>query len=160
MTARRYVPRARRASGRARRRRLLAGSSLAGFAAALAVGAAGGGALHNRVSATPTTSGPSTTPTTGSPSGTRTATGPAENYGYGTMSVAVTVRGRQIVGVSIASLATAESYSQMLAQQTIPMLKNEVLSAQSSQVSTVSGATYTSEAYLMSLQAALNSLGV
>jgi uncharacterized protein with FMN-binding domain len=39
------------------------------------------------------------------------------------------------------------------------MLLQEVLQAQSANVSTVGGATYTSEGYLMSLQSALDKAG-
>ncbi len=60
--------------------------------------------------------------------------------------------------VGVANLQTAESYSQSLAQQVIPILRNEVLAAQSAKVNVISGATYTSEAYLYSLQSALDQL--
>ncbi len=76
------------------------------------------------------------------------------------MSVKVSVSGGRIVAASVASLLTAESYSQQIAQQAIPTLQSEVLSAQSAQISAVSGATYTSEAYAASVQAALTKLGV
>ena len=55
-------------------------------------------------------------------------------------------------------LRTAEPYSQQLAAQVIPMLKSEVLAAGSAQINGVSGATYTSQAYATSLQAALDKL--
>jgi uncharacterized protein with FMN-binding domain len=42
----------------------------------------------------------------------------------------------------------------------IPLLRNEILSAQSARISGISGATYTSEAYAYSVQAALDTLGV
>ena len=70
----------------------------------------------------------------------------------------VTATGPHIDNVTIANLQTAESYSQYLAQQAIPILKKEVLAAQSAHVNGVSGATYTSEAYLYSLQSALDKL--
>jgi uncharacterized protein with FMN-binding domain len=72
--------------------------------------------------------------------------------------VKVTVSGNKITGLSVPVLQTAEPYSQSLAQQVIPMLRNEVLSAQSARINGISGATYTSEAYAYSLQAALDSL--
>ncbi len=114
---------------------------------------------------TPTTpsstpgSGPTTTTTTvpvSSVSG--TAVGAVENYGYGTMSVKVTVASGHITGLSIASLQTLESYSQQLEQQAVPILKSEVLSAQSTRISALTGATYTSEAYAYSIQSALDKL--
>lgn len=88
----------------------------------------------------------------------RTATGPTEQYGYGELAVRVTARSGEIVNVAVPLLQTAEPYSQQLAAQVIPMLRNEVLSAQSAQINGVSGATYTSQAYALSLQAALDKL--
>lgn len=90
----------------------------------------------------------------------RTAVGTVVQYGYGELSVKVTVRGSQITAVSVPLLRTAEPYSQQLAQQVIPMLKSEVLTAHSAQIHGVSGATYTSEAYAQSIQSALDKLHV
>jgi uncharacterized protein with FMN-binding domain len=90
----------------------------------------------------------------------RSATGTVVQYGYGELSVKVTVRGGQITAVSVPLLRTAEPYSQQLAQQVIPMLKSEVLAAHSAQIHGVSGATYTSEAYAQSIQSALDKLHV
>jgi uncharacterized protein with FMN-binding domain len=125
-------------------------------------------------STTPPTTGPgasaaggapstSTVPsTTTAPAGgattTATATGTLEQYGYGELRVQVTVTGGRISEVSVPKLLTAEQYSQQLAQQVIPMLRSEVLQAQTANISSVSGATYTSEAYALSLQAALKQL--
>ncbi len=72
----------------------------------------------------------------------------------------VTESGGRIVQVTVPTLRTAESYSQQLASQALPVLDNEVLSAQSAQISAVSGATYTSQAYAASLQSALDQLGL
>jgi uncharacterized protein with FMN-binding domain len=109
-------------------------------------------------SATSTTSPPvaSTAPPTGAA---RTAVGNNQQYGYGTLAVRVTVRAGRIANVSMANLQTAEQYSQSLAQQVIPILRNEVLSAQSAHINGISGATYTSEAYAQSVQSALDLLG-
>lgn len=96
--------------------------------------------------------------TTGS--GTASATGPTEQYGYGELAVRVTTRAGKITAVSVPTLQTAEPYSAQLAQQVIPMLTQEVLADQGANISAVTGATYTSEAYASSLQAALDSLHV
>jgi len=90
----------------------------------------------------------------------RKATGTVEQYGYGELSVAVTVHGNQITGVSVPLLRTAEPYSQQLAQQVIPMLRAEVLAVHSARIHGVSGATYTSAAYAQSIQSALDKLHV
>jgi len=90
----------------------------------------------------------------------RSATGAVVPYGYGELSVMVTVHGDQITAVSVPLLRTAEPYSQQLAQQVIPMLRSEVLAAHSAQIHGVSGATYTSQAYAQSIQSALDKLHV
>jgi uncharacterized protein with FMN-binding domain len=101
-----------------------------------------------------TTTGPASPPTTQLAS----AVGSNEQYGYGVMSVKVTLRGHRIVDVSVANLQTAEQYSQSIAQQVIPVLRQEVLAAQGVHVNAISGATYTTEAYLYSVQSALTKL--
>ncbi|HET9070529.1 MAG TPA: FMN-binding protein [Acidimicrobiales bacterium] len=99
--------------------------------------------------------GSSTTPPAG---GTRSATGKTIPYGYGQLAVKVTVKGSSITNVKLVTLATADSYSQQLAQQVIPMLQHEVLQAKSARIQAIAGATYTSEAYAQSVQAALDTL--
>ncbi|MGH3157824.1 MAG: FMN-binding protein [Streptosporangiaceae bacterium] len=90
----------------------------------------------------------------------RSATGAVEQFGYGSIAVRVIVEGNRITGVSVAALRTLEPTSQQISTQAIPVLRAEVLSAQSAAISGVSGATYTSQGYSKSLQAALNELHV
>lgn len=110
--------------------------------------------------APPSTTPPTTPPTTGSSqrAATSSATGTPEQYGYGQLSVRVTMSGGKIVQVAVATLQTADTYSQQLADQVIPILRREVLSAQSARISGLTGATYTSEAYAASVQSALDKL--
>ena len=88
----------------------------------------------------------------------RSVTGSTYNYSYGQLAVRVTVTGAKITGLSVVGLQTAESYSQQIADQVIPMLRQEVLAAQSVRVNGISGASYTAEAYVSSVQSALNKL--
>lgn len=88
----------------------------------------------------------------------RTATGVVEHYGYGELAVRVTVKGGRITGLSLATLRTEDPFSQQLAEQDIPVLRSEVLAAHSAKINAVSGATFTSQAYLGSLQSALDKL--
>ena len=121
-------------------------------------------------SGTTTTSTPATTGTQGSVGSTTTsppttvatatATGNNEQYGYGELAVRVTVSGGKITGLQVVGLQTAESYSQQLAVQVIPYLRRQVLSAQSAKIQGITGATYTSEAYSVSVQSALDRLHV
>lgn len=94
----------------------------------------------------------------GSQAAPQSAIGAKEQYGYGLLAVKVTVAGNRITQVSVPTIQVADSYSGSIAQQVIPMLRSQVLSLQSARINGVSGATYTSEAYAMSLQSALNKL--
>jgi len=129
--------------------------------------AAGGNAATGKATSAGTTgSGVSSTtspPPAAAPSTTTapsllSATGKTEQYGYGEIAVKVTVSGTRITGTSVPVIQTAEQYSQQLAAQVIPMLRGQVLSVQGSRIDGVSGATYTSEAYAMSVQSALDKL--
>jgi uncharacterized protein with FMN-binding domain len=95
------------------------------------------------------------------PSTTRTATGSSVNYTYGALSVSVTATGRKLTSVGIASLDDGGNFrSQSIDQQSIPLLEQEALQAQSANIQGVSGASYTSAGFEQSLQSALNQLGI
>jgi uncharacterized protein with FMN-binding domain len=92
---------------------------------------------------------------------TRTVDGPSVNFSYGTLSVAVTVTGSKIVKVGIASLDDDNvPKSESIDQAAIPVLEREALAAQSGNIQSVSGASYTSAGFRTSLQAALRTLGL
>jgi uncharacterized protein with FMN-binding domain len=75
---------------------------------------------------------------------------------FGTVQVQITVQNGKVTDVTALKLTDAERKSQMISAQAAPILRSEVLAAQSADVQTVSGATVTSDAYLTSLQAALD----
>jgi hypothetical protein len=89
---------------------------------------------------------------------TRQRTGPLIQYGYGELAVRVALRGTHITAVRVVGLRTDSQYSQALAQQVVPTLQSEVLQAQSANINGVSGASYTSQAFAISLQRALQHL--
>ena len=84
-----------------------------------------------------------------------TYTGETVTERYGTVTVTVTVSGGKITDVQAAT-TVHEQHSQRYVQAAVPTLRSEVLAAQSAEVNMVSGATFTSEAYLTSLQSALD----
>ena len=93
--------------------------------------------------------------------GVRTAVGDAVNYYFGVLSVSVTVNGTKITNVSIATLQDGGNYrSQSIDQQSIPMLEQEAMQAQSANIQSISGASYTSAGFAQSLQSALKKLGL
>ena len=89
------------------------------------------------------------------------ATGPSVNYNYGILSVKVTVSRGKITKIGLASLNDGGNpRSQSIDQQSIPMLEQQALQAQSANIQGVSGASYTSAGFAQSLQSALHSLGM
>jgi uncharacterized protein with FMN-binding domain len=107
------------------------------------------------------TTSPSTSTTTTAPSAKRTATGSSVNYNYGVLSVSVTATGKKITNVGIASLDDSGNFrSESIDQQSIPILEQEAVQAQSANIQGVSGASYTSAGFEQSLQSALSQLGI
>jgi len=77
------------------------------------------------------------------------------------LSVSVKVSGKKITNVGIASLDDGGNFrSQSIDQQSIPILEQQALQAQSANIQGVSGASYTSAGFQQSLQSALSKLGV
>jgi len=85
----------------------------------------------------------------------KTIQGPSVDMQWGPIQVTLKVKGKKIVDIS-ATYPTERPRSQFINLQAIPWLKQETLQAQSAHIQLIGGATMTSEAYAMSLQAALN----
>ena len=90
---------------------------------------------------------------------TRTIRGLSESMQWGPIQVTVKVKGTKIIDIS-ATYPTERPRSQFINSQAIPMLKQEVLQLQSAQINLIGGATMTSEAYALSLQAALTKANI
>lgn len=76
----------------------------------------------------------------------------------GDIQVKVTVANGQITSVGMARMNLNGPQSQQISQSIIPQLEQQTLAANGSAIQGVSGATYTSQAYATSLQAALDQL--
>jgi uncharacterized protein with FMN-binding domain len=74
---------------------------------------------------------------------------------FGENRVVIYVRGKRITSVRY-SLPADRPRSQRINEQAGPILRSEALRAQSAHIHVVSGATYSSDAFAQSLQAALN----
>ena len=97
----------------------------------------------------------------GSTSGSRTYkdgtyTGSVADAYYGNVQVSVTVSGGKISAVKFLQYPNTHSTSVYINQQVMPYLQQEAIQAQSSNVQIISGATYTSQAFIQSLSAALS----
>jgi uncharacterized protein with FMN-binding domain len=93
------------------------------------------------------------------PARTRRLTGAAVQDPYGTVQVVVTMKRGKIMDVQAVALPLDSDRSRSINTAAAPLLRSEVLRAQSAQIDVISGATYTSQAYAQSLQAALDRAG-
>lgn len=84
-----------------------------------------------------------------------TYTGSSVNVFYGNVQVSVKIAGGVIKNVSFLQYPNSHSTSVMINQQAMPYLIQEAIQAQSAHVQIISGATFTSEGFQQSLQAAL-----
>ncbi len=152
--------------------------------AASAAAILGGWQLGDAATSSPTADAGSTTPDTGGASSGTSGSGTAGSGGgttgsagdaasaadgtyagstvstrFGDVQVQVTISGGAITDVSALQLTDHDGRSIQISNRAEPVLRSEVLQAQSASVSMISGATYTSAAYLQSLQAALDAAG-
>jgi uncharacterized protein with FMN-binding domain len=121
------------------------------------------GTAPNPTMTTPVSTPASTAvaPTTTAPATSRTVTGDSVNYSWGVLAVSVTATGRTITKVGIASLDDGGNpRSQSIDQQSIPILEQQTMQAQSANIQGVSGASYTSSGFQQSLQSALSKLNL
>lgn len=85
-----------------------------------------------------------------------TFTGSAVNTRYGPVQVQITVSGGAIVDVQAIEYPTENSKDRQINERAVPQLVSETLAAQTADIQFVSGATYTSQGYLTSLQSAID----
>ena len=93
-------------------------------------------------------------------SGTKTVTGDSADTRYGPVQVKITVTNGKFTAVQAVDYPTNDPRDQEINSYAIPQLNSEALAAGSAQIDTVSGATYTSEGYVTSLQSALDKAGL
>ena len=86
-----------------------------------------------------------------------TYTGSTEDAYYGNVQVSATVSGGKLSDVNFLQYPDSHDTSVMINQQAMPYLKQEAIQAQSAQVQVISGATFTSQAFIQSLTNALSS---
>jgi uncharacterized protein with FMN-binding domain len=85
----------------------------------------------------------------------QTFKGPLEYVDHGPVQVSIVVKSKKITDVK-AAISPQDGRSQLIQSQAMPLLRREVLAAQSARISVISGATDTSEGYISSLQAAVS----
>ena len=102
------------------------------------------------------TSSPTSASTSASASASRTVTGTVANTQDGPMQVQIVLTGQRITKVNVLQQTDNGQMSNQIDSFAIPKLTSETLTAQSARIDAVSGATYTSQGYIQSLQSALD----
>ncbi|MEU7870634.1 FMN-binding protein [Dactylosporangium sp. NPDC049140] len=75
---------------------------------------------------------------------------------YGNVELSIVVAGGKITDVKVLDSPSDHSRSVQINNSALPKLRAEALAAQSANIDTVSGATYTSSGYKLSLQSAID----
>jgi uncharacterized protein with FMN-binding domain len=142
----------------------------AGAAAAAAHSASASAAVTTSGTTSGTTTPSTSTGSTSSPgptsssasksSSSKTYTGASADTPFGTVQVRITVASGKLTDVTAVHLTDNGGRSVEISNYAAPILRTEVLAAQSANVSSVGGATYTSQGYLTSLQSALDQAGL
>jgi uncharacterized protein with FMN-binding domain len=104
-------------------------------------------------SSTPSPSASSPSPAS---TGTTVITGDAVDTRWGPVQVEVTFSGDTITAVKTVQAPDSNGRDIQINNQALPILQQEALASQSADIDTVSGATYTSEGYIQSLQSAID----
>ena len=76
-------------------------------------------------------------------------------YLYGDIQVTVAMSGGRILDVTVPRNDASDVRSAAINSEAVPVLVQEALAAQGSNIDVVTGATYTSDAFAQSLQSAL-----
>jgi uncharacterized protein with FMN-binding domain len=127
------------------------GSTGTGSTGTGSTGAGASPAPSSAASAPATSSAPSS-------SASQTITGDAIQTQFGNVQVSVSFSGKTITKITVLQVPQESGRDQEIASYSVPILQQEVLQSQSANVDSVSGATYTSEGYLQSVQSAIDKL--
>jgi uncharacterized protein with FMN-binding domain len=95
----------------------------------------------------------------GSAAGVHSVTGDTVQTQWGPVQVKVTFNGTKMTAVDVLQQPNGERRDEEINSQALPILTQEALAAQSAKIDAVSGATFTSEGYVGSLQSALDAAG-
>jgi uncharacterized protein with FMN-binding domain len=97
---------------------------------------------------------------TGSPATTTaTVAGDVTQTVYGPIQVTITIKNGKITAASVPVYPNGTSHDQQLNSYAVPQLIQETITADSANISAVSGASYTSQGYISSLQSAIDKAG-
>lgn len=72
------------------------------------------------------------------------------------MQVEITVSGGKITAATAVDYPNSNGHDAMINSRAVPVLQDETVQAQGANIDSVSGATFTSQGYITSLQSALD----
>ncbi|KRE55261.1 FMN-binding protein [Phycicoccus sp. Soil748] len=117
-------------------------------------GSTGSGSGSGSSSSTPSSS--SSSSSSSSASAAKTYDGNAVSTRFGNVQVQITVAGGKITAAQVLQVPWNDHRDQEINSYAVPVLNSEVVQAQSATIDMVSGATYTSDGYIQSLQSAID----
>jgi uncharacterized protein with FMN-binding domain len=135
-------------------------SSSFGSANQNGAGASGTGPSAAAGGGTTSKSGGSKSGSSGSGGSSKTVTGSVVQTVYGPIQVAITVKSGKITAVNLPQYPNGTQTDIQINQYAVPQLIQETISANSANISAVSGASYTSQGYMQSLQSAIDQAGI
>lgn len=124
-----------------------------------AVSGTNSGSTSGSTGSSGTTRG-NTTSTTKTSSTSKTVTGNAVDTMYGPVQVRITVRNGSLISATAIEYPETDPRDAQINAYAIPALNQEAKQAGSANINHVSGATYTSDGYIQSLQSALDKAGM
>ncbi|GAB2855297.1 hypothetical protein GCM10022221_63530 [Actinocorallia aurea] len=110
-------------------------------------------------SGTSTADGPSASAETATQKTNGTFQGDPVLTRFGPVQVSITLQNGELTGVDIIQVPSENGRDREIASFAVPILTREAIAAGTARIDTVSGATYTSEGYIGSLQSALDRAG-
>lgn len=90
----------------------------------------------------------------------KTVDGDVEQTIYGPIQVTITVKSGKITAVNVPEYPNNTFRDVQINQFAVPQLVQETIAANSASIDSVSGATYTSQGYISSLQSAIDKAGL
>src|SRR4051794_29533688 len=126
--------------------------------AAVSTKSSGSSSSSSGSSSSGSSSGSTTKSSTASAS--KTYTGGAAMTRYGPVQVRITVKNGAVTNVTATDYPTSDPRDAQINSYAIPALNSEATSAGHASIDMISGATYTSQGYISSLQSALNGAGL
>lgn len=136
-------------------------------AASGTTGTSGTGTAASGTTGTTTTTAGATPATSGTAGGTAAATVKTATYDgavastrYGDVQVRITVTDGVLTAAEAIAYPDQDGHSARINQHAVPVLNKAATAARSANISMVTGATYTSNGYIQSLQSALDQAGL